>query len=206
MARVWYRAVTALLIRRQRPLGEPAAAPDSPPGTALVAGTVGAGRIALALAELGFSLDGTVQAVVDATLVASSIDAIDLGRRFDLVILGSHLVNLPEPRARRAFLGLAARHLGRGVVLVEHHPLDWASTAAATPATAGGSQPGMVDVRRDPPFVSAVSVFDVGGRVVRQPFTVRVLSEADLGDALESAGLTVVRRVSPTWLAATAAA
>jgi hypothetical protein len=61
----------------------------------------------------------------------------------------------------------------------------------------------MVDVRRDPPFVSAVSVFDVGGRVVRQPFTARVLSEVELADALGAAGLVVVRRLSPTWLEAT---
>lgn len=194
--------MTALLIRRRRPLGEPAAAAGSPAGTTLIHGTAGAGRITLALAELGFSLDGTVQAVIDVTLDPAALDAIDLGRRFELVVLGSHLVNLPDAEARRAFLGLTARHLRGGVALIEHHPIDWAATAAATPATAGGSQPGMVDVRRDPPFVSAVSVFDVGGRVVRQPFTAQVLSEAELADSLASVGLAAVRRLSPTWLEA----
>jgi hypothetical protein len=204
MARVWYRAVTALLIRRRRPLGEPPPDPDSPPRTALVHGTVGAGRITLALTELGFVLDPLVQAVIDAELDPPALATIDLGRRFELVVLGSHLVNLPDAAARSAFLGVAARHVARGAgtVVVEHHPLDWTLTAAPTPATAGGSQPGMVDVRRDPPFVSAVSVFDVGGRVVRQPFTARVLSEAELAAALRVAGLAVVRRLSPTWIEA----
>lgn len=182
------------------------------------------GRVTLALADLGFALEGAVQAVIDPGLPPGALDAIDLGQRFELVVLGSHLINLPDPAARTASLRIAARHVaggstgasgdrasgGRssrapGTVLVEHHPLDWASTAAATPATAGGS-PGMVDVRRDPPFVSAVSVFDVGGRVVRQPFTARVLADAELADALDAAGLVVVRRVGPTWLEASPSA
>lgn len=208
--------MTALLIRRRRPLGEPAADADSPAGAALVHGTAGAGRITLAVTELGFALEGAVQAVIDPELPPATLAAIDLGRRFELVVLGSHLVNLPDPAARAAFLGIAARHvvngdaraLGRasraasGTVLIEHHPLDWASTASATPATAGGSQPGMVDVRRDPPFVSAVSVFDVGGRIVRQPFTARVLSEPELEGLLRSAGLMIRGRLAPTWVAA----
>jgi hypothetical protein len=129
--------------------------------------------------------------------------ALDLGFRAPVVVLGSHLVNRPDPAGGIALLDLARRHLtdgpGLGKVLVEHHPVDWAAAAAATSATPGG-QPGMVDVRRDPPFVSAVSVYDIGGRVVRQPFTARVLSEAELELALEAAGLDLVRRLSPTWL------
>ena len=169
-------------------------------------GTSGAGRITLALSALGFSLDDVTQAVIDATMPSEELDAIDLGPRFDLIVLGSHLVNLPEELSRGGFLRLAGRHLApAGALLIEHHPLDWATTAAATPSTPGGSQPGMVDVRRDPPFVSAVSVYDVGGRVVRQPFRAQVLSESELAAALEAAGLTVRRRLSPTWLIAVSA-
>jgi hypothetical protein len=204
MARVWYRAVRALLIRRRRPLGEPPSAPDSPPGVGLVNGTVGAGRLVLALAELGFTLEPVIQAAIEAALPPIELDAIDLGIRFDLVVVGSHLVNLPDDHARAAFLRLGARHVAAagGTVLIEHHPLDWATTAGPTPATAGGSQPGMVDVRRDPPFVSAFSVFDVGGRVVRQPFTARVLSDEELAAAVAAAGLQVRKRLGPTWLEA----
>ena len=84
------------------------------------------------------------------------------------------------------FLALAARHLAAGGrVLIEHHPLDWAETAEPTRPTPGATV-GMVDVVRDPPFVAAVSVYDVGGRIVRQPFTARVLSNPELDDALAS--------------------
>jgi len=107
---------------------------------------------------------------------------------------------------RRAFLRAACRHLvGDCDVLIEHHPIDWAQTAALTVATPG-AEVGMRDVRRDPPFVSAVSVYDVGGRVVRQPFTARVLSNGELAAELLAGGLVVRRRLSPTWILAGPAA
>jgi len=158
MAPVWYRPVTALLIRRRRPIGEPA----------------GAGRVIHALADLGLPIQPVEQLALDAGLLPADLDAMDLVDRFELVILGSHLVNVPVPPVRRALLRLARRHVGPGgSVLVEHHPLDWAETAASVRPTPDGSDLGMVSVRRDPPFVSAVSVYDVGGHMVRQPFRAR---------------------------------
>lgn len=185
--------MAALLIRRRRPIGEPSS----------IRGIAGAGRIVLALSGLGFVLDDATQVAIDSDSAPVAVDGVDLGRRFDLVVLASHLVNHPDATARGAFLRLAARHADPGAaVLLEHHPLDWATTAEATPATPGGAQPGMVDVRRDPPFVAAVSVYDVGGGVVRQPFIARVLTEAELDGALAAAGLLRTARLAPTWLAA----
>jgi hypothetical protein len=214
MARVWYRHVSVLLIRRRRPAGEPVDAPGSRPhdrgdtGTPdvpvlqVIDGTAGAGRICAALLELGVRLPGVRQAVIDAPAAVEVLEAIDLQERFDRVVLGSHLVNAPEAERRAAFLGLAARHLDDGGTLtLEHHPLDWAETAEDVEPTPGSAL-GMVNVRRDPPFVSAVSVFDAFGRVVRQPFTARVLSEAELADELAIVGLAVSRRLGPTWLEA----
>jgi hypothetical protein len=190
---------SALVIRRRRPIGEPA--PAHPVASAL-AGTSGAGRLALLLAESGVHLGPITQLVVDAEAPADRLAAVDAGRTFDVVVLGSHLVNTPSPDTRGAFLRLAARHAGPGsTVLVEHHPLDWAETAEPTLATPGATL-GMVDVRRDPPFVSAVSVYDMGGRVVRQPFTARVLSDDELEAALAAAGLRRIGRRSPTLLEA----
>jgi hypothetical protein len=211
MARVWYRAVSVLLIRRVRPIGEPEAVANRAGAFGLVDGTAGAGRISLALAELGVAVADVTQAVVDAHVSPAALDAIDLGRRFETVVLGSHLVNLPNAEARRAFLRLAVRHAavgGRagghadvGKVIVEHHPVDWATTAEPTEATPG-SAIGMEDVRRHPPFVSAVSTFDIGGRYVRQPFTARVLLDEELAEELRACGLVVDRRLSPTFLRA----
>lgn len=61
-----------LLIRRRRPIGDPAAATlTSPAGAAAsegpltLDGTAGAGRIVQALAQLGVTLDAVVQLVLD---------------------------------------------------------------------------------------------------------------------------------------------
>lgn len=187
-----------LLIRRRRPIGE----------AARLEGAAGAGRIVQALLDLDLGLDlaDVRQAVIDPDGPIDAIDrpdALALDASFDVVVLGSHLVNNPDPARRAAFLALAARHLARdGRLLVEHHPLDWAETAEPT-RPMPGAKLGMVDVRRDPPFVSAVSVYDAGGRIVRQPFTARVLSEPELDDALAAAGLVRIARLGPAWLEAT---
>lgn len=192
-----------LLIRRRRPIGEPATlVPLDDEGAARLDGTAGAGRIAQAMLELGYALDAVTQAVIPSDIELDALSELDLGRRFDVVILGSHLVNLPDPARRAGFLDLVVRHLADdGTALVEHHPIDWAETAEEVQPTPG-SGVGMEDVRRDPPFVSAVSTFDIGGRFERQPFTARVLSEAELAAELEASGLAVKRRLSLTWLEA----
>ncbi|HEX2626550.1 MAG TPA: hypothetical protein VHL56_06560 [Candidatus Limnocylindrales bacterium] len=185
-----------LLIRRRRPIGEPAR-PE---------GTTGAGRLAQALLDLGVAIDDVRQAVIDPDGPLEQLAGAVPGDRFDVVVLGSHLVNNPDDDRRRAFLGLAVSHLADGGrLLIEHHPVDWAETAEPTPTTPGvdpGATLGMVDVVRTPPYVSAVSVYDEGGGIVRQPFTARVLSEAELDAALERVGLTRRARLGPTWLEA----
>lgn len=193
----------ALLIRRRRPIGEPPTlAATAWPFASRIEGTAGAGRICGALLELGVQLDALTQAVLDPGAEPADLDTLDLARRFETVVLGSHLVNLPDEGARRAFLRAARRHADDGAaVLVEHHPLDWASTAEATTPTPG-AEVGMEEVRRHPPFVSAVSTYDFGGQYVRQPFTARVLSDDELAAELAAAGLELVRRRAPTWVEA----
>jgi hypothetical protein len=192
-----------LLIRRRRPIGEP---PDvragSIAGAGVLQGSAGAGRILHTLAELGLSALDVTQSLHAADTEPEDLDRLDLGQRFATVILGSHLVNTPDEPLRRAYLSAARRHLdGRGDLLVEHHPVDWAETAEPTLATPG-AEVGMRDVRRDPPLVSAVSVYDIGGRIVRQPFTARVLSDEELDAELTTVGLRRRRRLSASWLKA----
>jgi hypothetical protein len=192
-----------LLLRRRRPIGEPPELePGATPGYTTLASAAGAGRVRLALAELGISTRTLRQAVLEPAVTPSDLAALDVGRRYALVILGSHLVNTPDEPLRHALLAVARRHLvDEGDLLVEHHPIDWTETAAPTAPTPG-STVGMEDVRVHPPFVSAVSTYDVGGRYERVPFTARVLSEAELDAALATAGLRRRRRLGPTWLLA----
>jgi hypothetical protein len=186
----------SLLIRRRRPIAEPAG------DDATLTGTTGAGRIVHALADLGIDLGSLEQLLVEPEPTVRALDRVDVRATFPLVALGSHLVNRPEEPIRSALVRLAIRHLAPGGrLLVEHHPAEWAESAGEVQATPGGA-PGMLEIRRDPPFVSAVSVYDAGGHEVRQPFTARVLSDAELGAELEAAGLEVEQRLGPTWIAA----
>ena len=192
-----------LLIRRLRPIGEPAALrPLDAPRVSTLDGTAGAGRIIHALAGAGIACDPIVQLVVPADVEVGDLRSLVDERDFETVALGSHLVNLPDEARRAALVDVAARHVSpSGSVIVEHHPVDWAETAADEEPTPGAAL-GMEDVRREPPFVSAVSVFDIGGRMVRQPFRARVLSEGELAYELARAGLRVSRRLTPTLIEA----
>ena len=196
-------SVDLLLIRRRRPIGEPEArGPLAATGVVTVDGTAGAGRIVLALAQAGIACDSVTQAILPEDLDPEALATLDLGGPYVTVVLGSHLVNLPDEALRSSYLAVAARHVAEdGIVVIEHHPIDWAETAADIEPTPG-SAVGMEDVRREPPFVSAVSVHDIGGRMFRQPFTARVRSESELAGDLKAAGLVERRRLSPTWLEA----
>jgi hypothetical protein len=193
----------ALLIRRRRLLGEsPDLTPSAVPGIGTLRGTAGAGRVLASLRDLDLRFRTVIQSVLDPGLGVAEIDRLDAGRLFAFVLLGSHLVNTPDPEIRQALLRATARHLaGDCDVLVEHHPVDWAETAEPTRPTPG-AEVGMINVKRDPPFVSAVSVYDVGGREARQPFTARVLTDEELVAELEAARLFIRRRLSATWLQA----
>lgn len=199
--------MATLLIRRRRPIGEsmalrPLASGPRSTVAAELGGTAGAGRLCQLLGDLGVPLQDVTQLVIDPDAAIANLGAVDLGRRFAAVALGSHLVNTVDDDRRGTLVRLAARHVAAGDrLLMEHHPIDWATTAGPTPPMPG-AQPGMTDVTRDGRLVSAVSVFDVGGRVIRQPFTARVLSEDELDASLESAGLRRVSRLSPTWIEA----
>ncbi|WP_186762834.1 class I SAM-dependent methyltransferase [Lentzea tibetensis] len=111
-----------------------------------------------------------------AELVCARIEELDLGRRFPVVLLGSHLVNRPEPGA---LLDSCRRHAG-GVVLIERHPPSW----FADPA-------GVRDVTRPGPGLLAATVdHTIGATTWTEDFVVR---DHDLPVLLEEHGLAVER-------------
>jgi len=202
-----------LLIRRRRPIGEPADIDRVlAAGGDRVVAPLGSSRIGDALRGFGGELGAASGEAVthwlpDLDAGAASLATHDLGARFAVVVLASHLVNTPDAALRAALVRAAARHLASGGrVLIEHHPLDWLDTAAESWTERDGRRLGMVDVRIDRPFVAAVSVFEAGGAVVRQPFRALVLDDAELDAGLAAAGLHRTRRLGPTWLEAEAAA
>ena len=214
------------------PSDEPALAHDGspvlvyrrlPPGDAeadVIAGTVpagahvlelgaGAGRVTHALLSRGLrvtAVDNSAEmlaSVYGAETIQAEIDGLALGRRFDAVVLGSHLVNTPDDAQRRAFLRAARDHVHQhGSVLLEHHASEWAHTAVEGESRAGDVTIALREVHRDPPFVSAVAEYRVDGHVFRQPFTARIFSDAELAAELHDAGFGHVQPLTPRWTSA----
>jgi SAM-dependent methyltransferase len=196
-----------LLYRRLSAGVEPALIDSAvaPHSTILELGA-GAGRITHALIDLGHRVVAVDQSrqmlrwVRGAETIVADIEALDLGRRFDAVVLGSHLVNTADDRTRADFLATCRRHVAdAGVVLVEHYESDWAETAEGSRSERAGVVLTLTDVIREPPFVSATMVYDIEDRTYRQPFVARVLSGDELSTELERSALRLRRHLTPGW-------
>ncbi|MFA9445077.1 class I SAM-dependent methyltransferase [Egicoccus sp. AB-alg6-2] len=170
----------------------------------------GVGRLANALAARGHEVVGVDEsqgmlAHLDDAVAAveASIEELRLGRRFDAVVLASHLVNVADPVQRRAFLDAVARHLAvEGTAYIEH----WSPDVIG--GLADGDGPiGDVMVRfrvlaqRGRVFDASVT-YELDGRAWTQAFTAELLDETQLDTELAAAGLRRRRRLDPKWLAA----
>jgi SAM-dependent methyltransferase len=176
------------------PAGEPeivhAAAPA---GASILELGCGAGRVTHALMELGHPVvavddSAAMLSHVRAETVCARIGDLDLGRTFDAVLLGSHLVNTPSDSDRRALLAAARRHLlPSGRVIVEWHPPEWFDTVASGQGgRLGEVSVELADVVREGNLLSATVRYSAGGRRWNQEFTCRRLA---LDDILTSADL-----------------
>jgi SAM-dependent methyltransferase len=178
------------------------------PGASILELGCGAGRVTHPLLALGHEVvavddSAAMLAHVRAETVRARIGDLDLGREFDAVLLGSHLINTARDRDRQALLAAARRHLAStGRLIVEWHPQAWFDTVR----NGQGGRLGEVglelaDVVRDGDLLSATVRYSAGNRHWDQEFTCRridldaVLTSADL---IFDAWLTDDR----TWFAA----
>ena len=102
-----------------------------PPGASILDLGCGPGRIAGPLAALGHPVTGIDNGAgmiaslpVGVTGVVGDAATVRLGRRFDAVLLASHLVN--DPEWGPAFAATATAHVTKdGLVLGETYPPGW---------------------------------------------------------------------------------
>ena len=166
----------------------------------------GSGRITRQLVRLGFratAVDESAEMLVhvrDAETVHAPIEGLDLGRRFDAVLLASNLVNAKTER-RRAFLETCMRHAG--LVVVEGLPLGWSPEDGETVLGDVVSRL-RVDRVADGVVHGAVE-YEIEGRTWRHSFAMRVFAdEAELRRVLAEAGLRLERRLDARWFLASA--
>lgn len=167
----------------------------------------GTGRIADPLAADGHEVVAVdedaamLSRIRRAIPVQARIAGLDLGRRFDLVLLLSHLLNVADEAERQARLVTVARHLAPGGLamlqrLDPAHP--WSEGTGTSGAVCVGL--GGLDLTGWP-LVRAVTTYTLEGRRWRQPWVQCVLDDADTTAALARAGLRV-SSVEGAWVTA----
>jgi SAM-dependent methyltransferase len=182
-----------------------------PPGDVLELGA-GAGRITRQLLARGYDVTAVDQSsemldhIAGAERVCARIEGLDLGRRFDAVVLASHLINTPDDEQRHAFAAACARHVGgEGVVLIERHPLSWFASAVGTSARLGDIEVELHHVNRpDRRHLSATVTYRLGEREWAHPFVARALDDDEIVSLLAAHRLRIDRYLDEAagWLCA----
>jgi SAM-dependent methyltransferase len=164
----------------------------------------GTGRITRQLVRLGYRVTAVDESpemlarVEDAETVRARIEGLDLGRRFDAVLLASNLVTA-EPEQRRAFLETCRRHAD--LVLVEGLPLGWSPEDGERIL---GEVVSRLHVERvEEGVVDGEMEYVADGETWLHAFTMRVFADdAELDAALAEAGLRLDRRLDARWFVA----
>lgn len=169
-----------------------------PAGASILELGCGAGRVSSALVDLGHlvvAVDESAEMlahVTGAQTVLAKIENLRLDRRFDVVLLASHLLNTPDDQIRRAFLDTCARHVNpAGSVLIQHHPAGWFDeTGPSERVSPEGFVMRMSELDHPAPeLVSATVQYEVGDRVWTHSFVAKRLSEAAVRAELAQVGL-----------------
>jgi SAM-dependent methyltransferase len=173
----------------------------------------GTGRITHPLIALGHAVTAVDESpemlayVRGAETVQAKIEELDLGgRRFDAVVLGSHLVNEPSGALAAAWLATCRRYVtDDGCVLIEQHSPAWFDTAADIEHERDGITFRMKDVTRpEPGVVRATVEYQSGDQLWTQTFGTRRLDDDALRSLLGAAGLALDRYLTDDrrWLRA----
>lgn len=185
-----------------------------PAGATILELGAGAGRVTNALVDCGFdvvAVDDSSEMlahVTGAQIIVASIEGLDLGRRFNAVLLCSHLINTADVHQREAFVATCARHVRTGgCVVIERHEPAWFDTVTESSAEHDGIRYRLRDVSRPgPDLLSAMVEYRVGSKVWTQSFTAARVDDDVLGDLLARNGLAVDRYLDDdrSWVRAVA--
>jgi SAM-dependent methyltransferase len=170
-----------------------------PEGASILELGAGTGRMTHRLLDLGHRVVAVdespemLERIDGAETVQARIQALDLRRRFDAVLLASFMVNVPDDGLRRRFLQTCRRHVDDGgSVLIQRHQPAWFEEAAEGEATEEGITFRLRDLERPGPgLLSATTEYQVDDRLWTQSFTARRLDDAELAAALADVGLAV---------------
>lgn len=186
----------------------------APAGARILELGCGVGRVTHPLVERGFEVTAVdespemLERVRGARTVCSAIEDLDLGERFDVVLLGSFLVHAGDTRVRDGLLRSCRRHVADGGhVLVQREGDGWHDQDPPDREIPGGR----VRVVSSTPVgdgVRSVRVdYDFADGSWSHTFVSRPLTRTAFEQALAAAGLTVESYLTDdgTWALARAA-
>jgi hypothetical protein len=147
-----------------------------------------------------------LERVRGARTICSPIEELDLGEKFDVVLLASFLVHTGDPEVRRGMLAACLRHVeDDGVVLIQREGEDYHTNVPRERVDPRGFTVRVVSAEPIGDGVDSVFVeylFPDGEW--SQTFRARPLSEEQFEEALAEAGLRVERYPTQdrTWVMA----
>ncbi len=174
-----------------------------PPGAAILELGCGVGRMTHPLLAHGFTVTAVdespemLERVRGARTVLSSIETLDLGERFDVVLLASFLVHAGSEDVRRGMLRTCLRHVAPGgCVLIQREGRSWHDEAPweRTLRDGAGNAGTFRVVSSEPvgPGVNSVHAeYIFPDAVWTQTFLSRPLSTEQFEQALAEVGLRV---------------
>ncbi len=196
---------------RVPPMGEPELIDRLLPRAASVLDLgCGPGRLAGPLARLGHSVTGVdngpgmIAALpADVEGIVGDAASIRLGRRFDAVLLASHLIN--DAASGAAIACTAAAHVApRGIVIGETYPPGWDHrSAVGRTDRLGDAEVTLLRAERHGDLLEAEVAYGIDGSSWHQAFTARILGQDELADVLRRCGLRFERWLErPGWFTA----
>jgi SAM-dependent methyltransferase len=172
----------------------------------------GVGRVTHPLLERGFTVTAVDESpdmlarVRGARTICGPIETLDLGERFDVVMLASFLVHAGDEEVRRGLLRTCARHVAEdGCVLVQREGADYHTNVPRERVDPSGFTVRISSVEPAGEGVDSVHVeYVFPDAVWTQTFRSRPLTKERFESALAEAGLEVDSYLTPdgTWVRA----
>lgn len=175
----------------------------------------GNGRLCDQLVKLGLRATGVDESAEmlaclssEVEGVRSSIEELNLHRRWSAVLLPSHLINHPDQEVRSAFVAAARRHTAiAGTFFVKRHDPAWLATVQPGPV---GESHGVAycveQVERQGSRVTMTLRYEISGQRWTQSFSTVALSEGEVERQLSHHGFGEFEWFGPRrlWVAASA--
>jgi SAM-dependent methyltransferase len=161
----------------------------------------GVGRMTHPLLERGFTVTAVdesaemLERVRGARTIRSTIEDLDLGETFDVVMLASFLVHTGDIAERRAFLETCARHVAEdGCVLIQREGEDYHTNVPRERVDPSGFTTRIVSAEPVGDGVNSVRAeYEFPDATWTQTFRARPLTKDEFEGALGEAGLRVDR-------------